>query len=641
MSTNFTVRERQKNAMRSILSLNSMVTKQTSTEPVWKVFIYDRCGQDIVSPLFSVKELRESGITLHMQLHSDRDPIPDVPAVYFLLPTDENIMRICQDFRNHLYDHYYLNFISPISRQKLEELASAALQANCANCVTKVYDQYLNFISLEEDMFVLKQQDKDLVSYYAINRSDVKDTDMEFVIDNIVDSLFSVFVTIGVVPIIRSPKGNAAEMVAEKLDRKIRENLRDSRNNLFTGGDLFGTNVALTFQRPLLVILDRNMDMTTPLHHTWTYQALAHDVLDLKLNQVRIDESADPNAKQRKSTVKTYDLNPNDKFWETNKGNPFPHVAEAVQEELEAYRSSEEEVKRLKSEMGLDGNIADEAISLLSDNTAKLTSAVSSLPELLEKKRLIDLHTTIATAILDHIKSRKLDIYFEIEEKIMSKAVLDKSPLELIIDPNAGHRSDKMRLFLIQYLCGLGAVSESEINQILSELSVIGCDLNPYHYIKRWKKFSKLALSDSQYVFHTGGGTKTVSMFSKLMSQGSQFVMEGVKNLVVKKHTLPITRIVDALMEMKSVPEADDYRYFDPKMLKTVDNNNSRNKTPFHDAIVFMVGGGNYIEYQNLVDYCKNKSKSAPKRIIYGTTDLMNANQFLSQLSKLGQEINN
>ena len=32
-------------------------------------------------------------------------------------------------------------------------------------------------------------------------------------------------------------------------------------------------------QRPLLILLDRNMDLATPLHHTWTYQALAHDVL--------------------------------------------------------------------------------------------------------------------------------------------------------------------------------------------------------------------------------------------------------------------------------------------------------------------------------------------------------------------------
>lgn len=35
---------------------------------------------------------------------------------------------------------------------------------------------------------------------------------------------------------------------------------------------------------------------------------------------------------------------------------------------------------------------------------------------------------------------------------------------------------------------------------------------------------------------YEGGGTKTVNMFSKLVSQGSSFVMEGVKNLVVKRH---------------------------------------------------------------------------------------------------------
>lgn len=35
---------------------------------------------------------------------------------------------------------------------------------------------------------------------------------------------------------------------------------------------------------------------------------------------------------------------------------------------------------------------------------------------------------------------------------------------------------------------------------------------------------------------YEGSGTKTVSMFSKLVTQGSSFVMEGVKNLVVKRH---------------------------------------------------------------------------------------------------------
>ena len=37
--------------------------------------------------------------------------------------------------------------------------------------------------------------------------------------------------------------------------------------------------------------------------------------------------------------------------------------------------------------------------------------------------------------------------------------------------------------------------------------------------------------------------TKSVSMFSKLMEKSSNFVMEGVKNLVVKKHDLPLTKV--------------------------------------------------------------------------------------------------
>ena len=42
-----------------------------------------------------------------------------------------------------------------------------------------------------------------------------------------------------------------------------------------------------------------------------------------------------------------------------------------------------------------------------------------------------------------------------------------------------------------------------------------------------------MASSSNQY---EGAGTKTVNMFSKLVSHGSNFVMEGVKNLVIKRH---------------------------------------------------------------------------------------------------------
>ena len=73
------------------------------------------------------------------QLHTDRDPIPEVPAVYFCVPSDENIQRIGQDLQNNLYDIYHMNFISPIPRHKMEDLAAAALMAGAVSNIHKVY----------------------------------------------------------------------------------------------------------------------------------------------------------------------------------------------------------------------------------------------------------------------------------------------------------------------------------------------------------------------------------------------------------------------------------------------------------------------------------------------------------------------
>jgi len=444
-----------------------------------------------------------------------------------------------------------------------------------------------------------------------------------------VDALFSYLVTTGNVPIIRSAKGNAAEMVAELLDKKIRDNLRDSRNSLFTA-DIQSGN--FSFQRPVLIILDRNNDLSTPLHHTWTYQALSHDVFDLQLNRVTIREPNN-NPDINKPVTKQYDLAHTDKFWAQHKLSPFPTVAEAIQKELDDYRSSEEEVKKLKGMMGVQ-NEEDEVIEAMwSENTSKLTNAVSSLPELLEKKRLVDMHMNIATAMLEHIKNRKLDVLFETEEKIMSKSNLETSVLDIIKDPEAGLPEDKLRLFLIYYVSS-PSMSQIDLETHIEALTEAGCDTSCIAFIKKWKQFHKVTTTGP---IQTGSGQSTYSaMFSRIMSTGSQFVMEGVKSLVVGTKNLPVTRIVDAIMNHKNIPETEDYRYFDPKMLKVSEQ--QRSAKHFQEAIVFMVGGGNYIEYANLLSYEKRSQSNQPKKICYGCSELLDASQFVKQLQLLGKD---
>lgn len=77
--------------------------------------------------------------TPHSRLiDSPREQIIDAVAVYFLMPTRENIAKICQDCKAQLYDSYYFNFITPISRPLLEDLAKATLEANCVAQISKV-----------------------------------------------------------------------------------------------------------------------------------------------------------------------------------------------------------------------------------------------------------------------------------------------------------------------------------------------------------------------------------------------------------------------------------------------------------------------------------------------------------------------
>jgi len=630
------VRDRQIEAIRSMLNLSGT----DNSDPTWKVLIYDKTGQSVIGPLLSVGELRELGVTLHLPLHSERDSIPEAPAVYFCLPTEENIHRICQDLNNNLYGTYYYNFISPINRQKLEDIATASLQSNTVSQIQKLYDQYVNFICLEGEMFCLKQPKDSTISYYNLNRGSVTDTEMEEMLDTVTESLFSLCVTLGTVPIIRCPKGNAAEAVAEKLDKKLRDNLKDARNSLF--GSDGAASGRYSFHRPVLVLVDRSVDMATPLHHTWTYQAMAHDVLPYNQNRVTVPGGEGVGGAKKKD--KEYELNHADEFWDKHKGAPFPQVAEAIQESLEEIKAKQEDIQRMKTDLGISGDAEAEAAIgglSLSDNTAKLSSAVTDLPRLLEQKRLIDMHTSLATSLLEFIKKRRLDVFFELEEKIMSGATLDKSINEIINDPENGEPDDKLRLFLIYFLC-TNTITDAEFDQYSSTLQNNGCNLAAINYLKRWKSFSMIGSKNIE--FSQGQGmttTKSVSMFSKLMEKSSNFVMEGVKNLVVKKHDLPVTKIVDDIMEQRTGKFNDEYRYLDPKILRGGDSI-PRSKTTYNDAIVFVVGGGNYIEYQNLRDYVKAKNTGNPgagKRVVYGCTQVCSATQFLAQIKQLGTEM--
>ncbi|OLY80127.1 Protein sly1 [Smittium mucronatum] len=687
--------------------------EDSETQIIWKVLVLDDFCRDIISTLLKVSDLRENGITVHMMLNSPRSRIPDVPAIYLVQPTSENVQKICEDMVNDLYDLYYLNWASSISRILMEELAVSTVASKTSHQISQIYDKYIDFICPEENMFSLGIKD----AYIKTHDPKIPDDVNQAFIDRILSSLFSILCTLKVIPLIFSAKGGAAEIIANRLNIKIRDHVLHNKNSLLSdpnGDGWAGPSSEELHNRPSLILLDRDFDIGAMLNHSWTYEPLVHDI--------------DENGTTKK---KTYDLDIKDELWSKIAFLPFPEAAGIflfllflfinltffffnskkvlIDEISTSFKKEADEMTKI----GGVGTLDDMQDLDFGASTKQLQRAISMLPELTARKATIDMHMNVATAILEKIKNRQLDVLFQIEEDIskQNKQVI----LEMIKSSERGSPQDKMRVLILYLLAkqnknllgssysslqtsqaspGLGSglnnssnlrTNQSNFPEGMDEfekaLEESGCDLAPLNYFKKLQSLTKLSTSAPASSPNTGSTDflgKFTSIGSKLTgikdSAGLSGLFAGVRSFLPVNKDMAVVQVVNSIFDSASsalfsgANKANEYSqrnapesrfmnsknvlnvnglengviFLDPLQSKQNNLNapgrspNSNNSNRFQNSIVFIVGGANYLEYQNLLNYA-NKSTN-PRNIIYGSTDIVNPESFLWQLGQLDKE---
>lgn len=489
-------------------------------------------------------------------------------------------------------------------------------------------------------------------------------------------------VAVGSIPIIRCPRGAAAEVIAAKLDRKLRDHILNSKDNLFSNhGQRQTTGTGTPSSRPVLVIVDRNVDLIPMLSHSWTYQSLVHDVLKMHLNRITVETPIDENNLAKGTTKRSYDLNSNDFFWSRNAGMSFPQVAEDIDTELKKYKEDAAEITKKTGASSIEDLQTDS-----SSSASHLKAAITLLPELRERKAILDMHMNIATALLKGIKDRQLDNFFEIEENItkQTKAQI----LDLLSDPDKGKEPlDKLRLFVIWYLSTESEISRAEMDRFEEALSKSGSDTTALAYVKRVREITRMTMMTSTTApsNQSSGGNDIFRGFSTLSSRltdhlagagalGANFenLLSGVKNFLPANKDITLTKIVESLMDPASasssaIAKTEDYLYFDPRSANArgtmpsagrpgqqnasaslaqrgVEASFGQRRQGFSEAIVFTVGGGSMDEYGNLQEWAKRTSTAGGqggvrRRVVYGSTDLVNAEEFMQgELARLGRE---
>lgn len=621
-------------------------------EVYWKVLVLDQRSTDVVSSVLRVNDLLKAGVTVHTLIGASRAPLPDVPAVYFVEPTRANIDTIVADIEADKYAAFYVNFTSSLERSLLEHFAERVSTTGKADRVKQVYDQYLDFVVTEPELFSLELPR----AYAALNAPGADEEAISQLCDTIARGLYNVIITSGTIPVIRAPRNGPAELVAQRLGQLLRDyviNTKNSSHAVLPTQD--------TLERSVLILLDRQIDFACMFCHSWIYQCMVFDIFKLSKNTItvpelkKVSEISTDDANEAPAVVeKRYDLDPQDFFWAQNSHLPFPEAAENVEGELTRYKQDAQDITR---RTGVQ-DIADLAASAgEAEDTAQIQEVVQRLPELTKRKGVIDTHVNIFSALLAQLEDKKLDTFFEIEQDPNANiAKLQQSFRDILQDGKTNNLQDKLRSFIVLYLTSTAGLPRDLVTEAEQYFRDHDYDTTVLQYIYKLREFMQLSsktLQNKSLEDGTGNNSKSAGGATGANALSSLYsltegrlpgtvgnLISGIKNLLPEKKTIPITNVVEALMDPqnsseKNLETTDQYICIDPRITRGSHTKKPRRQS-YNRSIVFVVGGANYLEYQNLQEWAHSQLHNL-KKVVYGGTSLVSPTEFLDEITSLAK----
>lgn len=412
----------------------------------WSVLALDRVTTTIMSNIAGISDILDYGISLVEDVNVRREPLPHLNVIYFITPSDTSITAMLKDWTSKdakkrgkpPYRSAFIFFSSPLSASQLAAIKTCTPLVESLRGLREVN---LEYCMIDKRTFTLCEEEA-LPALFANGVEGGEDC--RHAISLLATRLATMFATMKECPSIRYraalppgdeyPPGLESRLLASQ---RLALELYDRLSSLQRAG--------LVPERETcdLIVTDRGFDPVAPIIHEWTYEAMAHDLLEgtacLESPNIFVHEVQTQGGK---SEQREHPLDEKDKLFTELRHLHFAGASLRISQLLDEFRTRNDMVPR-GGAGNSGGGGGQEEVTLKS-----MSKVIQALPQYREQLTALNTHVELASKLNAAIDARDLVELGKLEQDLVYGDATSKEVVAfLTAHPNLPP-TDKVRLLL-------------------------------------------------------------------------------------------------------------------------------------------------------------------------------------------------
>ncbi|KAI1994144.1 syntaxin binding protein 1 [Ophidiomyces ophidiicola] len=587
-------------------------TVRYTAEQEWKVLVVDEGTKKLLDNAVKEDDILNANVTNIEQIEHRRPMNPDTDAVYILSPLPHIVDCLVADLERRRYRRAFLVWTSKLDPQLRSRINGLSV---ARDLIADFRFASINYFPRESHLVIFRDPWSFPTLYHPARNHHVRAH-----LESLAQRIVSVCASLGEYPLIRYYRPRDPTHEASVLCSHLARFVQDELDAYAKYRQDFPTPSSRP--RSVLYIVDRSMDLITPLVHEFTYQAMAHDLLPIKEGE-KVTYKTTINSGQPNEETKDMDISENDNIWVDSRHLHMKDLLGKLVDDFNQFIAKNPQFADKDSS-------AD--VSTIRDMLAGLSTFQAG-------KNSYTLHLNMAEECMKLFQERNLPELASVEQSLATGFDEDhRKPRNLadqvvrLLDDPRVQPQDRLRLIIL-YLLYRGGLLGADIKKLLAHSQLPPQDAEVIYNFDLLGARVEKPLNDTRQpnppLFIQKPPTQisdddtSLSRFEPNIKLMLQDQIRGTLDTTV----FPSTRQMDEDGHGQDTTSQASLRSAKPTWARTRPSAGE----PRQRIIVFMAGGATYSEARS----CYEISRAHNKDVYLVTSHMLTPGLFLRQVGDL------